>query len=182
VTVSIRTARADDVPALVQLRLANGERHAALDPAGHRVPEAAPVRRYFEDLLSGTAGTGIVVLVAEAEGTVAGMTELVIRSEPPPDHQILVPRPLAEIHTVVLERFRGRGIGTALVKAAKEYAAEHGVSGLIAPILAPNTEAVSFYSRAGFGPHGVILSRELTAESDSSTRPSDPATARYGDD
>lgn len=56
------------------------------------------------------------MLVAEAEGTVAGMTELVIRSEPPPDHQILVPRPLAEVHTVVLERFRGRGIGTALVK------------------------------------------------------------------
>jgi hypothetical protein len=95
VRVSIRAARPDDVPALVQLRMANGERHAALDPSGHRVPEAAPVRRYFEELLSGPGGTGIVVLVAEAEGTVAGMTELVIRSEPPPDHQILVPRPLA---------------------------------------------------------------------------------------
>jgi GNAT superfamily N-acetyltransferase len=171
VTVSIRTARADDVPALVQLRMANGERHAALDPAGYRVPEPAPVRRYFEELLSGKSGTGIVVLVAESEETVAGMTELVIRSEPP-DHQILIPRPLAEVHTVVLEHFRGRGIGTALVKAAEQYAAEHGVSGLIAPILAPNTEAVSFYSRAGFGTHGVILSKKLSADSGSSTQPS----------
>jgi GNAT superfamily N-acetyltransferase len=159
------------VPALVRLRMANAERHAALDPSGHRVPEAAPVRRYFEDLLSGAAGTGIVVLVAEVAGTVAGMTELVIRSEPPPDHQILIPRPLAEVHTVVLEPFRGNGVGTALLGAAERYAAKHGVSCLIAPILAPNTDAVSFYARAGFGPHGVILSKELAADEDSRIQP-----------
>jgi len=163
VTVSIRMARADDVPALVQLRMANGERHAALDPAGHRVPEAAPVRRYFEELLSGATGAHIVMLVAEVDGTVAGMTELVIRSESPPDHQILIPSTLAEVHTVVLEGFRDHGVGSTLVRAAEKYAAERGVSILIAPILAPNTEAVRFYSRAGFGSRGVILSKRLTA-------------------
>jgi len=162
VTVSIRVARTDDVPALVQLRMANAERHAGLDPVGHRIPEADPVRRYFEELLSGPA-TDIVVLVAEAAGTVAGMAELVVRTEPPPDHQILVPRLLAEVHTVVLERFRGRGIGTALVRAAEQHAAQRGVSSLIAPILALNTEAIGFYSRAGFGPHGVILSKDLSS-------------------
>ena len=57
-----------------------------------------------------------------------------------------------------------RGIGSTLVSAAEKYAAEHGVSMLIAP----NTEAVSFYSRAGFGSHGVILSKKLTADSESS--------------
>ena len=124
------------------------------------MPGPAPVRRYFEELLSGP-GAGIVVLVAEVEGTVAGMTELVVRPEPP-DHQISVPRLLAEVHTVILERFRGRGIGTALVKAAEQQAAERGVSGLIAPILTPNAEAVGFYSRAGFGPHGVILTKDLS--------------------
>jgi GNAT superfamily N-acetyltransferase len=165
-------ARADDVPALVQLRIANGERHAALNPSGHRVPDAAPVRRHFEELLSGTAESGAIMLVAEAEGTVAGMTELVIRSEAPPDHQILVPRLTADVHTVVLKQYRGRGIGTALVKAAEQYAAGHGVTVLIAPILAPNTNAVSFYSQAGFGPHGLILSKELNAGSDRSPRPS----------
>ena len=45
--ISIRAARADDVPALVQLRMANAERHVGLDPSGHRLPEASAVRRYF---------------------------------------------------------------------------------------------------------------------------------------
>jgi GNAT superfamily N-acetyltransferase len=86
------------VPALVQLRTANAERHAGLDPAGHRIPESAPVVRYFEELLSGPPGD-IVVLVAEVDETVA----------------------------LVLERFRGRGAGSALVRAAEWHAAQHGV-------------------------------------------------------
>jgi GNAT superfamily N-acetyltransferase len=162
VAISIRTARADDVPALVKLRMANAERHVGLDPSGHRLPEASAVRRYFEELLGGSSGADILVLVAEVAGTVAGMTEIVMLSAPP-DHQILVPRRMAQVHTVVLERYRGNGIGKALVAAAEERAAELGVSHLLAPILAPNTQAISFYSRAGFGPHGVILSKELTA-------------------
>jgi hypothetical protein len=54
--VSVRTAQPGDVPALVQLRIANAERHAGLDPAGHRIPESAPVRRYFEELLRDSPG------------------------------------------------------------------------------------------------------------------------------
>jgi GNAT superfamily N-acetyltransferase len=162
VTISVRRARADDVPVLVRLRLANAEQHAGLDPSGYRLPEASAVHRYFEELLSGSTGTDIVVLVAEVAGTVAGMTELVLPPAPP-DHQILVPYRRADVHTVVLERYRGNGVGKALVAAAEEHAAQRGVSHLFAPILAPNTPAIGFYSRAGFGPYGVILSKELTA-------------------
>jgi len=161
-TVSIRMARPGDVPALVRLRMANGQRHAALDPAGHRVPAQAPVRRHFEELLSRPApDAGVVVLVAEVAGTVAGMTELVIKPGPP-GHQILLPRPQAEVHTVVLEAFRGQGVGRALAAAAERHAAERGVTRLVAPILAANAEAISFYSGAGFGSHGVILAKDLT--------------------
>lgn len=158
---AIRLARPDDVPVLVELRRANAERHAALDPVGHRVPDREPVRRYFTELLRAGAGAGVVVLVAEVSGTVAGMTELVLQLQEPPGHQIHVHRPQAQVHTVILPGFRGRGIGTALVKAAERLAAERGVVMLVAPILAPNAEAVGFYSGAGFGPHGVILTKEL---------------------
>jgi hypothetical protein len=51
----------------------------------------------------------------------------------------------------------------ALVTAAEQHAAQYGVSRLIAPSLAPNADAVSFYSRAGYGPHGILLSKEVAA-------------------
>lgn len=141
--------------------MANAERHAGLDPSGYRFPAAAAVQRHFEERLNGSAEPAI--LVAEVSGTVAGMTEVVVMPAPP-GHQILIPRRRAEVHTVVLERYRGRGIGKALVAAAERLAAERGASHLLAPILAANTEAIGFYSRAGFGQHGIILSKLVAPE------------------
>lgn len=164
--ITVRMARAEDVPALVRLRLANAERHVALDPYGHRLPEPQAVRRYFDELLNSPAEPVVVVLVAGVSGAVAGMAEIVM-TPAPPDHQILVPHRVAQVHTVVLERYRGKGIGTALVTAAEQHAGRYGVARLIAPILASNADAISFYSRAGFGQHGILLSKELTATSSS---------------
>jgi GNAT superfamily N-acetyltransferase len=161
VTVPIRAAGVADVPALVLLRMANAERHATLAPSSHRFPAADAVRRYFTERLSDPVGDDGLLLVAEVSGTVAGMSELVIYGTPP-DHQILAPRRLAEVHTVVLDGYRGRGIGKALVAAAEQHASERGVSCLLAPILTANTQAVSFYSGSGFADYGVILSKDLT--------------------
>jgi len=86
------------------------------------------------------------------------MAELVTMPDPP-DHQILVPRRAAQIHTVVLDGHRGKGVGKALVAAAERSAADRGVAILIAGIFAPNTDAIRFYTRAGFGEHGISLSK-----------------------
>ena len=77
----------------------------------------------------------------------------------PPDHQIRVPRRAADVHTVVLDDHRGRGIGAALVAEAERVAAAHGVSIVYANIFATNDDAVRFYSSAGFGPRGILLSK-----------------------
>jgi GNAT superfamily N-acetyltransferase len=149
----IRPAEHRDVPALVRLRLANAERHVELAPDLFRVPGAAAVRRHFEDVV-GSA----LISVAEVEGEVVGMAEVVPLPDPP-DHQILVPRRGADIHTVVLDGYRGLGVGRALVAAAEEVAAAHGVVLLFAGIFATNDDAVAFYSGAGFGPRGIMLSK-----------------------
>jgi len=161
-TALIRPAQADDIPALVQLRLANAHRHIELGPSAHRQPDISAVYQYFHDALSSPDTSTPLILVAEVPGEVAGMAEVVIVPDPP-GHQILIPRRTAQIHTVVLDGYRRKGIGTALVSAAEQQAAEHGVSLLIAPIFAPNTSAIRFYSGAGFGEHGVLLSKEPAA-------------------
>jgi GNAT superfamily N-acetyltransferase len=149
----IRPVERGDVPALVRLRLANAERHVQLAPDVFRVPGAVAVRRYFEAVV-GSA----LISVAELDGEVVGMAEVVLLPEPP-DHQILVPRRGADIHTVVLDGYRGRGVGRALVAAAEQMAAAHGVAHLFAGIFATNHDAVTFYSAAGFGPRGTMLSK-----------------------
>ncbi|GAB3119425.1 hypothetical protein GCM10027160_33430 [Streptomyces calidiresistens] len=170
--ISVRAAEPGDVPALVRLRLANAERHVRLDRTVYRVPDGERVREHFEEVLADEPG--VVILVAESSGDVVGMVEVVPRAEPP-DHQILVPRRSAEIHTVVLEGHRGEGIGTALVSAAERAAAERGIRLLYAGVFAPNEEAARFYSSAGFEPRGILLSRDSGAH-----RSIDPAGAGAG--
>jgi GNAT superfamily N-acetyltransferase len=164
-TTMIRPARTDDIPGLIRLRLANAQRHIDLDPSSYRRPDTSAVRQYFQDALIGPATTTSLILVAEVSGEVAGMVEVVVAPDPP-DHQILIPRRTAQIHTVVLDGYRGQGIGKALVSAAQQRATGLGVSLLIAPIFAPNENAISFYSGAGFARHGVLLSTEPAATAD----------------
>jgi GNAT superfamily N-acetyltransferase len=159
-SISVRAAERTDVAALVRLRLANAERHVQLAPAVYRLPDVEVVRRHFESVLSNESNT--VISVAEAAGEVVGMVELVLLAEPP-DHQILIPRRAAEIHTVVLDGHRGQGVGSALVSAAERAARERGVAILYAGIFTPNTGAVRFYTAAGFGPRGTLLSKQQGA-------------------
>jgi GNAT superfamily N-acetyltransferase len=123
------------------------------------MPQADDVHHYFDELLS-ESREDIALLVAEVSGTVVGMTEVDLEPTPP-EHQILSSLRQAQVHTVVLEGQRGQGVGKALFAAAERYAAQHGVARLIAPILAGNSQAVGFYSQAGFRDHGIILRKEL---------------------
>lgn len=166
-SIEVRAATQEDVPALVRLRLANAERHVELDPEVHRIPYPEAVRRYFEDSFS--PGAKVVVLVAESGGQVIGMSELVLLPDPPA-HQILIPRRAAEIHTVVLGGHRSHGTGAALVRAAEKAAVDRGVALVYAAISAPNHGAARFYESAGFGPRGTLLRKELG-------RPSGPGLA-----
>ncbi|MFC3892629.1 GNAT family N-acetyltransferase [Lentzea rhizosphaerae] len=150
----IRPAGRSDVTALVRLRLANAERHVQLAPDLFRIPDEEAVRRYFENAIGNA-----LISVAEVDGEVVGMVEVVLLLADPPDHQILVPRRAADVHTVVLDGHRGRGIGAALVAEAERVAAAHDVSIVYANIFATNDDAVRFYSSAGFGPRGILLSK-----------------------
>ncbi|MEU4767861.1 GNAT family N-acetyltransferase [Actinosynnema sp. NPDC023794] len=159
-TITVRAAAREDVPALVRLRLANAEQHIRLDPAVYRLPEADVVRQHFEDVLSG--GSDVLVLVADVDGEVAGMAELVPLPDPPA-HQIAVPRPAADVHTVVLHAHRGRGVGKALLAGVERAASARGVTALHAGVLTLNEDAVRFYASAGYGPRGTMLRKELPA-------------------
>lgn len=149
-----------DIESLVELRVANATAHIALEPDAYRVPDRAAVRRHFAAVLGGAEG-GDAILVAELAGRVAGMVE-VLRDPLPPDHQILRPRPSAPIHTVVAAEARGRGVGTALLAAAEEWAATRGIVHVSAGIHHANAGAVRFYGRHGYADSGVSLVQRVS--------------------
>lgn len=155
----IRRARHGDVPALVRLRLANAARHVELDPELFRLPDPEAVCRHFAAVVGHA-----LLTVAEVDGEVVGVAEVVLLHGDPPDHQILVPKRAADVHTVVLDEYRGRGIGAALVAEAERVAAEHGVSLVFANVFATNDRAAEFYARAGYGPRGMLLSKRVHAD------------------
>ncbi|MGW4946085.1 N-acetyltransferase family protein [Actinoplanes sp. NPDC004185] len=156
---TVRPATTSDVDALVRLRVANAEAHLALDPQAYRIPEPEAVRRHFAALLA-EGPAGHAVLVAEVAGRVAGMVE-VVRSPEPPDHQILRPEPSAQIHTVVAEDARGRGVGSALLSAAEQWASTAGITYLSAGIHHRNAGAVRFYGRYGYTSSGLSMGRQV---------------------
>ncbi|MEH1164789.1 GNAT family N-acetyltransferase [Micromonospora sp. CPCC 205539] len=165
INVMVRPASVADLPALVELRLANAQAHIALDPGVYRVPRHDAVVHHFTTVLTDQADHagqlgGDVVLVAEHAGQVVGMVE-VLRLPDPPAHQIVRPVPSAQIHTVVLDTARGLGVGTALLDAAHRWAAEQGVTSISAGIHHRNDGAVRFYRRHGYAPAGTLLKRSV---------------------
>ncbi|MEV4639840.1 GNAT family N-acetyltransferase [Actinoplanes sp. NPDC049548] len=159
--ITVRPAVPADGESLVRLRIANAEAHIALDPQAYRVPAREAVLRHFTAVLTGPAEHH-VVLVADLGGRTVGMVE-VVRSPDPPDHQILRPEPSAQIHTVVADEVRGRGVGAALLGAAETWAVAHGITYLSAGIHHRNAGAVRFYERHGFAGSGISLGRAPTA-------------------
>ena len=80
--LSVRPAKPTDLEALVELRRENAQVHVDLDPARHRVPPPKSVRDYFQSVLNGSQRS-IHVLVAEEDGEILGMAELVMTTQPP---------------------------------------------------------------------------------------------------
>ncbi|MEU4444092.1 GNAT family N-acetyltransferase [Actinosynnema sp. NPDC050801] len=74
-----------------------------------------------------------------------------------------MPRPSADVHTVVLDGYRGRGVGKALLAEVERAAARRGLSVLYAGILTLNEDAARFYTSAGYTQRGTMLRRELPA-------------------
>jgi GNAT superfamily N-acetyltransferase len=84
------------------------------------------------------------VLVAEDGPQVVGCVHVMIKSS------ILVERS-AEIGALVVEeQSRGKGIGTALLRAAEDWAVHHGCSCLYVRTNVVREQAHAFYRRAGY--------------------------------
>lgn len=70
--------------------------------------------------------------------------------------------PIGSLDNMFVEdEYRGQGVGSALVAAFKQWAAEEGVAIIQVNACAGNKRAIKFYQRCGFADHEVILEQPL---------------------
>jgi ribosomal protein S18 acetylase RimI-like enzyme len=91
------------------------------------------------------------VLVAEVDGALAGYVRLVHPTPFPSSAHVLYVNGLAVDPAV-----QRRGVGRALVEAAKDRARERGMRRLTLRVLAPNEAARALYAACGFVVEGVF--------------------------
>lgn len=154
-TFFIRTAGPGDAPALVRLLAQLDAFHAQIQPAFFRRGA-----RGEEEVRQLIAGSHSVILVAEEGRVLLGATTL--RAFNTPDHPLMVPSRRVLLEDMVVDSAaRRRGIGAALVDAAREWATRQEAGQLLLTVWEGNGEARRFYQAVGLLPVSQVMGLTL---------------------
>jgi RimJ/RimL family protein N-acetyltransferase len=93
-------------------------------------------------------GEGGLALVAEANGETIGNVLVSIDRNVVSSH-------VGTLSIVVAEGWRDVGIGSAMVRAAQEWSARHGLLKVALAVFPDNARAIAVYERAGFVREGL---------------------------
>ena len=146
----IRSARAEDVPRLIELL-----QHGSLV---ERRENPSDLPAYRAALVEIQATPGHDVLVAEQDGSVVGMCQLVIFR-----HLQHRGGRCAEVESLhVHPDFRGQGLGARLLHAAVEAARQAGCYRVQLTSNEQRTDAHRFYRREGFDATHLGFKRTIT--------------------
>ena len=141
-SITIREARPDDAPALAEL----------LTQLGYPT-DAAHIPERLENV---HARPGTTVLVAEHLGRVVGVVTVHLFAAMHSDD------PAAWLTALVVDASaRGKGVGSALVARAEQWAIEHGAHNLALTSALRRKEAHEFYKRRDYEHTGVRLVKNL---------------------
>jgi RimJ/RimL family protein N-acetyltransferase len=144
--VVVRRAVPADAPALVALATAVAGEQEGWLLADSRWRSTSEERRYIRAL---HRHPNAALLVAELpEGTIVGRLSLMRDPHPASDH-------VADLGLMVAAGHRRAGIGTRLLSAAEEWAAEHGVSKLELHVFPHNEPAIALYEKLGYEREGI---------------------------
>jgi len=131
----------------------------SIDP---RMPSGSDiVDEYVPQMLHRCKSTLGQIFVAEVDGNVAGYVTILtkVRSGELEDGDIEYGL-VADL--VVLQEYRGEGLGRDLLARAEEYAKDHDVRWLRIAVLAANRSAKELYSTMGFSDLFVEMEKDLT--------------------
>jgi RimJ/RimL family protein N-acetyltransferase len=143
-TVRIRPAEPADAAALVELASAVGAEPEGWLLADSRWRSVSDERRFIRSVRRHPNGA---LLVADLEGEIAGRLSIARDLHPSSPH-------VADLGLMVAASHRRRGIGTALLIHAEEWAREGGVTKLELHVFPHNVAALALYRKLGYEREG----------------------------
>lgn len=156
--ISYRRATIDDILTVCELgQILNAVHHEARpDIYTNATAEFARDKAHW---LSSLQGEDRAMFLAEHGSTAVGfITVQVLR----PISPLLQPLIVGRIGSVaVLERQRGRGVGTMLMKLAEEWARKRGANDLRLTVWAFNEQAVDLYQELGYELRAFEMGKQL---------------------
>jgi ribosomal protein S18 acetylase RimI-like enzyme len=146
-TIAIREATSNDVDVIYQIFSATDEMHRETYPDIFKQAEfPGEIKAYYLSCINNPFAT---LFVAEIKNKIVGAIICVL--ETTAEIPILMPRKFVCIENItVAEDFLQQGIGRALLKAAKAWAARHDASRIELTVWEFNKRATRFYERLGF--------------------------------
>ena len=161
----VRRSTPADLDGMTSVYLSLAVHHQALAPDAYLVPAPEEARERFRRMLDTDDGQDLH-LVAVADGRVVGALDVFMDKVPGPGG---TRRPFrtATIGVAVLDGMRGRGIGTALMRAAEEWANLAGLDGLRLEVDLRNARAERLYRSLGYHPLTTLMLKPLPGGGDS---------------
>jgi aminoglycoside 6'-N-acetyltransferase len=174
---TIRPAVPEDEPALIEIQHSSGIHHATIDPDRWQmqsVEAATRSRRHWHRVGPRSEG-----LVAVADGRVVGMVELWLKRPQDPDGA-RTPHLKVDLGLAVAPDWRGRGVGSALMRAAEDWARAHGAERMVLDLAANNSGAQRLYERLGYEVEAIAMDKAIEPDPGSVDAP-DVARNRSGE-
>ncbi|OGV73432.1 MAG: hypothetical protein A3K19_13910 [Lentisphaerae bacterium RIFOXYB12_FULL_65_16] len=147
--ISIRAATMADYEVICQLHEQVDRHHVELLPDVFQ-EFRGPVRSR-EAIAAYVEGENADCLVADSDAGVVGL--VTIKAAPSPNYPMFRSRTFALIENLAVhEAWRGQGIGSTLMHAAKGWAQARGLGTIQLAVWAANSAAIRFYRKHGFDP------------------------------
>ena len=163
--VQVRPVRPGDGPGCARAWVDAGRHYAAIDAEQFQLPTEDGLVDWFERIHANLAADRLV-LVASVEQDVAGFVSAVLHS-PEPDARWELIRYLDQRRVfvevlVVAERYRRRGVGTALMNEMERWARQRGASSVSLRTSLRSLLSMPFYEeRMGYTRDGAVFRKRL---------------------
>ncbi|HEY7970341.1 MAG TPA: GNAT family N-acetyltransferase [Candidatus Limnocylindrales bacterium] len=157
--LEIRPVTLDDLETLIDVYLDTALHHARIDPEVFGVPSRSEVAIRLRRRVEGRGKSGEYV-AAMVGDEMAGSASVDL-ADPFAPGNMMRNVPIAEFGVSVVEAWRGRGIGRALIGHVEGWAAAHGVERMVLNVSEANEGAIRLYRELGYRDYDRAMLKRL---------------------